>query len=335
MAELRLQTSAGGRLSKEAFSLASLRQSVDGQGLAWLDIVNPDEEIRNFLLDDCGFDELAVEDTSGHTANTVQKFDNHRFVVIQARDDDKNRLDTEPVAIFLQENLMITVRHTKIPALKVFPKRLLRADKEDIEIGVDYLLYEILDSIADDWASRLAEYSDELDTLEFRVFDPSTRYENMLEDLHLLKQRLREVSKSVESLHSACIRLLRPGERLVNEKSITHFTDLQNLVTTLVKRTNNYSLGATSTRDTYLTNANLKLAESNKRLTEVMTTLAIIGAIMLPLTLIAGIFGMNTDLPFDAEGRSGFWVIMGLMIAFGLTMIAYFWRRGWFRKPGE
>jgi magnesium/cobalt transport protein CorA len=335
MAELRLQTSAGGRLSKEAFSLASLHQSVAGQGLAWLDIVNPDEEIRDFLLDDCGFDELAVEDTSGHTANTVQKFDNHRFVVIQARDDDKNRLDTEPVAIFLQEKLMITVRHTKIPALKVFSKRLLRADEEDLEIGVDYLLYEILDSIADDWAIRLAGYSDELDTLEFRVFDPSTLYENMLEDLHLLKQRLREVSKSVESLHSACIRLLRPGERLVNEKSITHFTDLQNLVTTLVKRTNNYSLGATSTRDTYLTNANLKLAESNKRLTEVMTTLTIIGAIMLPLTLIAGIFGMNTDLPFDASTRSGFWVIMAMMIAFGLTMITYFWRRGWFREPGE
>jgi magnesium transporter len=94
-------------------------------------------------------------------------------------------------------------------------------------------------------------------------------------------------------------------------------------------------LGANSTRDTYLTNANLKLAESNKRLTEVMTTLAIIGAIMLPLTLIAGIFGMNTDLPFDASTRSGFWVIMSLMIAFGLTMIAYFWRRGWFREPGE
>jgi len=301
MAELRLQTSAGGRLSKEAFSLATLRQCVAGQGLAWLDIVNPDEEIRNFLLDDCGFDELAVEDTTGHTANTVQKFDNHRFVVIQARDDDKNRLDTEPVAIFLQNKLMITVRHTKIPALKVFSKRLLHANEEDLEIGIDYLLYEILDSIADDWANRLAEYSDELDTLEFRVFDPSTRYDNMLEDLHLLKQRLREVSKSVESLHSACIRLLRPGERLVNEKSITHFTDLQNLVTTLVKRTNNYSLGATSTRDTYLTNANLMLAKSNKRMTEVMTTLTIIGAIMLPLTLIAGIYLINykTEKYFD------------------------------------
>jgi Mg2+ and Co2+ transporter CorA len=44
---------------------------------------------------------------------------------------------------------------------------------------------------------------------------------------------------------------------------------------------------------------------------------------------------MNTDLPFDASTRSGFWVIMSLMIAFGLTMIAYFWRRGWFREPGE
>jgi len=335
MAELRLQTSVGGVLARDSFSLATLDESIAGQGLAWLDILNPDEEIRHFLLEDCGFDDLAVDETSGNTSNTVQKFDNHRFVLVQARDDDKNRLDTEPVAIFLQDSLMITVRHTKIPALKSFSKRITRANSEDLDIGVDYLLYEILDSIADDWASILTGYSDELDTLEFRVFDPTTRYENLLEDIHLLKQRLREVSKSVESLHSACIRLLRPGERLVNDEANAHFTDLLHLVTTQVKRTNNYSLGATSTRDSYIANTSLKLAESNKLLTEVMTTLTIIGAIMLPLTLIAGIFGMNTDLPFDASTRTGFWLILSMMLSFGIIMIFYFWRRGWFHRLGE
>jgi Mg2+ and Co2+ transporter CorA len=59
-----------------------------------------------------------------------------------------------------------------------------------------------------------------------------------------------------------------------------------------------------------------------------MTTLTIIGAIMLPLTLIAGIFGMNNDdLPIDRVG--GFWGIISIMFVFAIIMLTYFWRRGW------
>jgi len=102
-----------------------------------------------------------------------------------------------------------------------------------------------------------------------------------------------------------------------------------------VKRANNYSQGATSTRDTYLSNISMQLAESNAQLTEVMTTLTIIGAIMLPLTLIAGIFGMNNDdLPLDLVG--GFWGIISLMALFATVMLFFFYKRGWlniFKNP--
>jgi Mg2+ and Co2+ transporter CorA len=97
----------------------------------------------------------------------------------------------------------------------------------------------------------------------------------------------------------------------------------------LVNRATNYSSGATSTRDTYLSHVSLSLAKSNAQLTEVMTTLTIIGAIMLPLTLIAGIFGMNTALPGVIENLGGFWTIMGGMFIFSLLMISYFIRKGW------
>lgn len=110
------------------------------------------------------------------------------------------------------------------------------------------------------------------------------------------------------------------------------FEDLQQMTNTLVKRTNNYSAGATSTRDTYLSHVNLRLAESNAQLTEVMTTLTIIGAIMLPLTLIAGIFGMNVEAFGTGNGVMDLWQIIALMAAFSLLMLIYFWRRGWLSR---
>jgi magnesium transporter len=333
MTEFRLQTTGGGVHSGE-FGLDELDELTKGKGCAWLDIYQPDEKVKDFLLNEMGFDELAVDGIGEHSLNTVQRFDDLRFLVVSARDRDK-RLDTEPLAIFLQNQLMITIHFSRIRALTPFKKRYKRADPEDIELGIDYFFYELLDSIADDWTPLLDEYSNELDELEYRVFDPTMRYDNLLEELHILKQNLREASKSIESLHSATMRLVKPGDRLISTETLTHFTALHNLVLTLMKRNHNYSAGATSTRDTYLTNASLSLAKSNQRLTEVMTTLTIIGAIMLPLTLVAGIFGMNTKLPVGADSLGGFWVVMAIMASFGIMMLFWFRRRGWFEKPGE
>jgi len=186
----------------------------------------------------------------------------------------------------------------------------------------------LLDAIADDWTPILSRYSNDLDRLEFQVFDPSTVYENLLEGLHDLKLKLREANKSIESLHTVTMRISQPGDKLVGAGVAHYFADLHQLTTALVKRVSNYSAGATSTRDTYLSHVNLQLAQSNARLAEVTTTLTVIGSIILPLTLISGIFGMNNhDLPTDIVG--GFWGIMGLMGGFALLMLTYFWRRGW------
>ncbi len=126
------------------------------------------------------------------------------------------------------------------------------------------------------------------------------------------------------------MRLLKPNERLISEGVTPYFSDLNQLSLALVKRANNYASGATSARDSYLSNISMQLAESNAQLTEVMTTLTIIGAIMLPLTLIAGIFGMNNDdLPLELVG--GFWGIITMMVAFAVLMLSFFWRRGWLK----
>lgn len=327
MAELRLQTTGAGVIASSEFTLENLEEITKGKGTTWLDILKPDDEIKEWL-ENIGIDELAIEDIYGHASDTVQRFAGHRFIVVRARDAD-NRLDTEPVAIILRDDMMITVRGTRIPALDVLSRRLKTADDDEIAIGVDFLLYELLDSIADDWTPILSEYSNKLDDLEYRVFDPSKSYDGLLEGLHDLKRLLREASKSIESLQAACLRLLKPGERLINESSLAFFTDLQQLANALVKRCTAYSAGATSTRDSYLSHVSMNLALSNAKLTEVMTTLTIIGAIMLPLTLIAGIFGMNTELPAQLDEIGGFWTIMAGMLVFSVAMLSWFYRKKW------
>jgi magnesium transporter len=328
MGEFRLYTTVSGRMDTSNMTLEGVLQAIEGKGLAWLDIPEATGEVKTFLAETMAFDELAVEDIFGEATTASLKFDDHRFFVVRARNKEV-RLDTEFVFILIRGDLMVSVRHSPIPAFTTFGRRFLISDEEDLALGIDYLLYELLDAIADDWSPILSSFSSDLDDLEFQVFDPNKRYDNMLESLHGLKGDLREANKSIESLNTITMRLLQPGERLIDNDVKNYFTDLHQLTTAMVKRVSNYSAGAASSRESYLSNISMQLSESNAKLTEVMTTLTMVGAIMLPLTLIAGIFGMNNDdLPDEMFG--GFWGIIGFMVLFALVMLAYFRRRGWF-----
>ena len=80
MAELRLQTAASGLIARETYDLSSVQEAIEEQGLAWLDILRPDEEVRGFLLEQMDFAKLAVEDVFGPTDTTAQKFNNHLYL---------------------------------------------------------------------------------------------------------------------------------------------------------------------------------------------------------------------------------------------------------------
>ena len=134
---------------------------------------------------------------------------------------------------------------------------------------------------------------------------------------------LREIQKSIIPLQNIVGRLLRPDEEFISEENYLYFRDLADVIKGLVIKVENYSSGAASTRDTYLSQASVRLSESNARLSEVMTTLTVIGSIMLPLSLVAGIAGMNVGSDFD------FTQIMSVMVIFASTMIIYFYRKGW------
>ena len=323
MSTIRILTASTGKAGEKTLQTEDLATALANIKSGWLDILNPGEAEKKFMLEKLNFHPLAVEDCFADPVDRAEHYETHRFVVLKARDAD-SELDTEYLLVFLTDNLLVTVRNTVIPAVERFRDRYhsIRRQKR-LEKGPEFLLYELLDSVADDWMDILSNYSDKLDNLEDRVFDPHNSDSNLLESLHQIKQDLREIQKSIIPLQNIVGRLMRPDEEFISEENYLYFRDLADVIKGLVIQVENYSSGAASTRDTYLSQVSVRLSESNSRLSEVMTTLTVIGSIMLPLSLIAGIAGMNVGSDFD------FTQIVSVMIGFAGIMLFYFYRKGW------
>lgn len=299
----------------------------------WLDILNPGEEEKNFLLK-CGFHPLSVEDCFSEPVTRFYVYEGHKFVVLLGRDKDKGDLDTDFLNVFIRENHIVTVRNSEMPAIDEFEDRMRNTRSENRNLlGSEFLLYELLDEVADDWYNILEKFNERLEVIEERVLDPRNKYPDLLDHMHDIKQDLREISKSTMPLSRAIIRMMRPDSNFVSDDCKLYFEDLTDQIRGISDQVSNLSAGAGSVRDTYLNQTSMRLAESNQRLTEVISTITIIGAIILPLTLISSIFGMNVDSLRPENGTQIIDLpeIIAIMIFFSIFSIWYFRNRGWLK----
>lgn len=141
--------------------------------------------------------------------------------------------------------------------------------------------------------------------------------------------RTDELASALKNINSGWLDILNPGEaekQFMLENLNFHPLAVEDCFTDPVDRAEHYEnhrFVVLKARDTYLSQVSVRLSESNARLSEVMTTLTVIGSIMLPLSLIAGVAGMNVGSNFN------FNQIMLAMTSFASIMLFYFYRKGW------
>ncbi|MBO57892.1 MAG: hypothetical protein CMA77_02725 [Euryarchaeota archaeon] len=317
----------------EDTSLADLPSFMSNNSCGWIDIFQPEEEsTREFLDSQMNFHHLAVDDCFEEPASRVFVYDTHKFTTFKARDADRE-LDTEYLRAFLRDGWLITVRHAHMPGIAEFRKRIKSKDfKKSGELKSEYLLYQLLDSVADDWTKVLIRKSERLDEIEDQVFDPHHVYPNLLENLHEMKGDLREIAKSTTPLDEVVQRMLRSDEGFITEETKLYYRDLADLTHSIGTRVENYSSGAASTRDTYISQTSMRLAESQAEAAEVMRLLTIIATIMLPITAVASIFGMNVESFGAGNGPIDLTIILGVMAVIGFTMLLWLYVKGYIGK---
>ncbi len=326
MTRVRVHTGKPGA-DMEDSTLAELPDIMSKHPGGWVDIFQPDEEsTREFLQQKMEFHHLAIDDCFEEPASRNFVYDNHKFTTFKARDADRD-LDTEYLRSFLQDGWLITIRHAHMPGIAEFRKRIRsKSFMKNGMMNTEYLLYQLLDSVVDDWMKVLSRQSERLDELEDQVFDPTQKFPNLLEDLHEIKGELREITKSTTPLDDVIQGMLRSTDGFVTEETDLYYRDLADLTHSIVTRVENYSSGAASTRDTYISQTSMRLAESQAETAEVMRLLTIIATIMLPITAVASIFGMNVQSFGAGTGPVDLTIILVLMagIGGGLLMWLYF-----------
>ncbi|MDR9403480.1 MAG: magnesium/cobalt transporter CorA [Halothece sp. Uz-M2-17] len=200
----------------------------------------------------------------------------------------------------------------------------LKNDKGKIRTsGVDYLTYLLLDTIIDSFFPVLEDYGERIEELEDEVvFNPDRR---TLEKIYKVRRELLALRRAIWPQQSVITTLMRSGSNLISSDVEIYFRDCYDHVIQLLDIVESYRELSSSLMDVYL-------SSMSNRMNEVMKVLTIISSIFIPLSFIAGVYGMNFQHMPELEWKWGYYICLGIMGAIALSLIIFFWRSGWLER---
>jgi len=190
------------------------------------------------------------------------------------------------------------------------------------QAGADYLAYALLDAIIDGFFPVLEDYGERIEALEDEVIlNPSHQ---TLEKIYQVRRELLALRRSIWPQRSAINSLIRDGSDLISSDVRIYLRDCYDHTIQVLDMVETYRELASGLMDVYLSSV------SNK-MNEVMKVLTVMSTVFIPITFIAGVYGMNFQYMPELTWRWGYLVCWGVMIAIAASLCFFFWRRGWFK----
>jgi magnesium transporter len=296
---------------------------LSADGLTWVHAERPGALEVAYFAERFGFHELDLEDVlSKRQRPKIDEYPEYLFVVLHFPIYDKSvrRLNAAELDVFLGQDFLIT-----LPNAELLPvTHLFRRCEDDPELRQElfresgYLLYHVLDDLFDYCFPILDKVGAKLDAIEPAIFEE--RSEDVVRDISNAKQEIIAYRKIIKPERSTLRMLERSTERFLPEDLDIYFDDIVDAAERIWDLLDNYKEvidGLESTNESFISH------KQQYRL----QLLTVVTVILLPLTLIASIFGMNVRVP--GEGQIGpFWLIVGVLVVLGAGLLALFrWRR--------
>jgi len=249
-----------------------------------------------------------------------EDYDNYVLTIMKmiAYNDE---VHSEQLSLILLENTVISFQEpTGGDAFDIIRNRLRQSKGRVRKLGADYLFYALMDAVVDCYFNAIERIGDKLEVIEEEIIADPKR--ESLIDLYNLKREVIYLRKQVWPLRDLVNNLIRTENSLVSANTQIFFRDLQDHSTRIIDTVETYRDLLSGIMDIHIsTNAN--------KMNEVMKVLTIMSTIFIPVTFIAGVYGMNFENMPEIKTKYGYYIVCGIMLAIILGLIYYFKRKKW------
>ena len=252
----------------------------------------------------------------------IEEYPEHMFFVLRMMgiDEEKGELRVQQVSIVLSENSVLSFQEDDYPIYEPVLHRLRSGAPRLRKHGPDYLAYALIDTVVDHYMKVMEKIGDEIEELEDLILQKSDNA--VPEKIHALRRKLIYFRRSVWPLRDSLNSLLREESHLIAEENKIFFRDVYDHLVQIIDGIENY-------RDMVIGMLDMYMSQVSNKMNEVMKVLTIIATIFIPLTFIAGIYGMNFEYMPELSIPWAYPAVWGVMIVATIGMIFYFRKKDW------
>ncbi|MEL6924989.1 MAG: magnesium/cobalt transporter CorA [Bacteroidota bacterium] len=303
---------------------ATLHESADEE-VDWYDLRGlHDTELLKVIGKQFTIHPLVMEDVADiYQRPKFEEYENGIFVIIRALYFDKTKVEikTEQVAIFFNRGLLLSFQETDSDLFEEVRHRLQTGRGRIRKRGADYLCYALLDNIVDHYYVVFEEVEEVIENLEEQLLDQPDS--SMKQRIHQLKKELLTARKSISPLREAVSRFSKSENELIQDNTTVFTRDLYDHTIQIMDMVESYRDMLNGLQDLYL-------SEISFRMNQVMQVLTIITTIFVPLSFLAGLYGMNFEHIPELHYRYGYFVLLSVMLLIAIGLLLFFRRKGWF-----
>lgn len=296
----------------------------DTPTVTWINIDGlHDIEMMEKLGKEFGLHSLVLEDV----LNTGQRpkfedFEKHFFVVLKmlSYNEELQAVENEQVSLIVGENFVISFQERVGDVFDQIRERIRKAKGRIRKAGADYLAYALIDAIVDSYFAILERISEKIESMEEElVGDPS---EKTLRQIHSMKREMISLRKSIWPLREVVSGLQRSESTIIQETTGIYLRDVYDHTIQIIDTIE-------SLRDMVSGMLDIYLSSISNRMNAVMKVLTIIATLFIPLTFVAGIYGMNFEHMPELKWKFGYAAVWCVMVSMAIVMLMYFRRKKW------
>ena len=252
----------------------------------------------------------------------IEDFEDYLFLILKmlSFDEKQREIKIEQVSLVVGPNYVLSFQEKEGDVFDPLRDRIRRAKGRIRKMGADYLAYALLDAIVDGYFLILEKIGDKIEGLEENLIShPDTK---ILQAIHYLKREMIFLRRSVWPLREVISVMSRKESTLIKESTGIFLRDVYDHTIQVIDTIETYRDMVSGMLDTYLSSI-------SNRMNEVMKVLTIFAAIFIPLTFVAGIYGMNFAFMPELGWKWGYFAALTVMASMAISMLIYFRRKKW------